>query len=134
MTDDTRPSVRRVPASGVHVAITLDRTSEHTLWSDLTMDVASGGVFVATYYPLSIGTVVHLLLTLEGEETPIAMSGVVRWSRAHHDGSDVAAGVGIRFVDLDDEAAKKLARFAGVREPMVFELDDAPMRKRRGAA
>lgn len=135
MERDDRPSVRRLPASGTHVAITIDHASDHNLWSDLTMDVAQGGVFVATFLPLSIGTVVHLLLTLEGDDVPVAASGVVRWSRLHREGADGPAGVGVRFVDLDQQAAEKLARFArDVREPIVFELEEAPMRKRSSRA
>lgn len=134
MSESERPSVRRLPASGVHVAITLNGVSEHNLWSDLTMDVAHGGVFVATYYPLAIGTEVHMLLTLEGEDVPLAATGVVRWHSLHRDGSDNVAGAGIRFVDLEPKAAEKLARFAReVREPVVFELDEVPMRKKGSA-
>jgi uncharacterized protein (TIGR02266 family) len=135
MSEDDRPSVRRIPASGVHVAITLDDTSEHNLWSDVTGDVAHGGVFVATYHPLGIGTVVHLLLTLDGEDVPLAAEGVVRWHSLHRDGSDNVAGAGIKLLELDEAASQKLARFAReVREPLVFELDDAPMRKKRSSA
>lgn len=129
MFDDERPSVRRM-STGVHVAITLDRTSEHNLWSDLMMEEPLG-VFIATFHRLTLGTVVHLVLTIAGEATPLAASGVVRWSSAHREGTDNVAGVGLRFVDLDEVTAAKLARFMrGVREPIVFELEDAPMRKR----
>lgn len=114
------------------MSIKLGPDSEHNLWSDLTMNVANGGVFVATFHPLALGTVVHLLLTVEGADKPIATQGVVRWTRPHRDGSDGAAGVGVRFVDLDPHAIDTLARFVeNVREPMIFELDDVPMRKKR---
>ena len=124
--DDDKPTVRRRPDSGVHVAITVGAATDHTLWADLSFDVTAGGVFVATYHPLALGTVVHLLLTLEGEEVPVAASGVVRWTRLHREGSEAPAGVGVRFVDLPEEVAGRLTRFASrVREPMVFELDEA---------
>jgi len=124
--DDEKPSVRRIPNSGIHVAITLDHASEHNLWSDIALDVINGGVFVATFHPLPPGTTVHLLLTLEGDETPIAATGVVRWVRPHREGSDGIAGAGVQFVDLDARTAEKLLRFAEVvREPLVFELDVA---------
>ena len=122
MHDDERPSVRRVPESGVHVAIRLEHASEHNLWADLTMNVARGGVFVATFHPLAIGTRVHLLLTLEGDDVPVATSGVVHWTRPHREGSDGAAGVGVRFDGLHAADVEKLARFAReVREPTIFE-------------
>src|SRR5688572_6736522 len=82
-----QPTVRRIPTSGIHVAVKIDTTSEHTFWSDLTMNVEAGGVFVATFHPLAMGTIVHMLVTLEGEDVPFAASGVVRWTRPHRDGS-----------------------------------------------
>jgi uncharacterized protein (TIGR02266 family) len=121
-----------MPASGIHVAVTIDQGSDHNLWSDVTMDMSKGGVFVATFHPLSLGTEVHLLITLAAERVEIAARGVVRWTRVHREGSDGGAGVGVRFLDLDPEDIEKLARFVeNVRDPMIFELDDPPMRKAR---
>jgi uncharacterized protein (TIGR02266 family) len=121
--DEERPSVRRLPVSGVHVAITVDSETEHNLWSDLTLDVMNGGVFVATYHPMPVGTPVHILLSLEGEPVPLALTGVVAWTRPHREGSDGVAGAGIRFTDLEPRSAEKLLRFVeSVRTPMVFEL------------
>lgn len=130
------PAVRRLPKSGTHVAITLDRASEHALWADLSLDVAAtGGVFVATYVTLGVGTVVDMLLTLEGEELPIAARGVVRWTRPHRDGSDGPTGVGVKLLDPTPETAARLARFAeSVREPIVFDLEDLQIRARSSAA
>lgn len=129
---DETPTVRRGPTSGTHVAISLSRSSDHTLWADVTMDVAeAGGVFVATYHALPLGTVVDLLLTFEGESRPVAARGVVRWTRAHRDGEGGHAGVGVRLVDVTAEVAGALARFTSqVREPLMFDLEDAPMRAR----
>jgi uncharacterized protein (TIGR02266 family) len=129
---DEMPTVRRGPTSGTHVAITLSGTSDHTLWADVTMDVAgAGGVFIATYHALPLGTVVDLLLTFEGETLPVAARGVVRWSRPHRDGSDAHAGVGVRLVDVTEKLAGVLERFASrIREPLMFDLEDAPMRAR----
>jgi uncharacterized protein (TIGR02266 family) len=126
-----RPAVERRTESGIHAAIKLGRETEHQLWTDITMDIATGGVFIATYVPMPLGTPVELLLMLERDEPPIAARGVVRWTRLHSDGSDGPAGVGVRFVELDAEAATRLGTFTSrVREPMLFELDEAPMRPR----
>ncbi len=125
------PSVRRGPKSGTHVAITIDRTTDHNLWADLTMDVVNGGgVFVATYHAIHLGTEVELIVTLEGEEKPFAARGVVRWTRPHRDGSDGPAGVGIRLIGVGDDTAEMLTRFATTREPIMFDLEEAPMRAR----
>lgn len=124
--DDAMPSVRRLPVSGVHVSVVLGAGSEHQLWSDLTLDIASGGVFVATFHPLAVGTVVHLLLMIEGDPLPIAAEGVVRWTNPHRAHDDGIAGAGIQLTKIDEKSLDTLVRFAReVREPMVFELDDS---------
>jgi uncharacterized protein (TIGR02266 family) len=123
--DEERPSVRRLPVSGVHVSIVLGASSEHLLWSDLTLDVTKGGVFVATFHPLPVGTEVHLLLMIEGDPLPIAAEGVVRWTTSHREHDDGVAGAGISFTEIDPKSLETLARFAReVREPMRFELDE----------
>jgi uncharacterized protein (TIGR02266 family) len=120
--------VRRLPVSGVHVSVTLGSGSEHLLWSDLTLNVTKGGVFVATFHPLPVGTTVHLLLMIEGDSLPIAAEGVVRWNTVHRDDDDGIAGAGIQFTKIEPKSLETLARFAKeVRSPMIFELDD-PMR------
>ena len=124
--DEERPSVRRLPVSGVHVSVVLGHTSEHLLWSDLTLDVSKGGVFVATFHPLAVDTTVHLLLMIEGDPLPIAAEGVVRWVTPHRDDDDGAAGAGIQFTKIDAKSLETLAKFArDVRAPMMFELDDS---------
>lgn len=131
--DEERPSVRRLPVSGVHVSIVLGPGSEHVLWSDLTLDITKGGVFVATFHPLAVGTAVHLLLMLEGDPLPIAAEGVVRWITQHREHDDGVAGAGISFTKIDAKSIETLVRFAReVREPMMFELDDS-MRNASGA-
>jgi uncharacterized protein (TIGR02266 family) len=124
--DEERPSVRRLPVSGVHVSVVLGHSSEHLLWSDLTLDVTKGGVFVATFHPLAVGTTVHLLLMIEGDPLPIAAEGIVRWVTPHREDDDGAAGAGIQFTKIDAKSLDTLARFAReVRAPMMFELDDS---------
>jgi uncharacterized protein (TIGR02266 family) len=129
------PAVRRARAGGhARVAITMDAASDHTLWADLAMDVLKGGIFVATYEALTLGTLVDLEVTLPDSETPLAFTGVVRWTRPHIEGSDGATGVGVKFVELSDNAKNRMLAFAKLREPVIFDLDEAPIRGRRTAA
>lgn len=115
----------------VRVEITLDASSEHNVWCDLSMDVAEGGVFVATYEAVRLGTVVDVALRLPEDDEPTETSGVVRWTREHVDGADAPAGIGIKFVSLSPSAREALGRFAEcVREPILFELDEGPIRRR----
>lgn len=133
--DAEGPVVKLDKLVGVRVSVAIDAMSEHQLWSDLTLSADSGGVFVATYHHLPLGTTVDVVLTLPDAEPPIAMKGVVRWTRSHRDDADDGAGVGIKFVDVAADARERLDRFTTtVREPMLFDLDDAPMRRRRASS
>jgi uncharacterized protein (TIGR02266 family) len=130
------PTIQRwVRGQNPRVDITVDAASDHNFWSGITMEVERGGVFVATYQTLRIGTVVEMLVHLPGEEAPISAVGVVRWTRPYLEGSDGAPGIGIKFTELPAAARDAVGRFAEhVRAPMMFELDEPPLRKRRYAS
>jgi type IV pilus assembly protein PilZ len=108
-------------ASKAAVEIALDHASEHNFWSGLPMDMSDGGVFVATHRPLPVGTRVRVAMTLPGEADPVMATGQVTWTRPHLEGSDAPAGVGVFFVDVEEEAIAKVRRFTKtVREPIFF--------------
>ena len=66
------------------------------LVGDFTENLSTGGTFVATTRSIPIGTKVQLVLSFPGLLEPIAISGVVRWTRAvaNEEGD---AGAGIEF-------------------------------------
>jgi uncharacterized protein (TIGR02266 family) len=109
--------------------VVVDDRSEHNFWSDLSMTVQ--GLFVATHQPLRIGDVVDVSVRLSDDPEPIPVTGVVRWTRPYVDGSE-PAGLGLKFLEASDDTRDALARFVEtVRDPLFFELDDAPVRRRR---
>jgi uncharacterized protein (TIGR02266 family) len=110
--------------------VEIDHLSEHNLWADLAMQLERGGVFYATYQPMELGTLVDLTVMLPDEEEPITVAGVVRWTRPHLEGSEGWPGIGIKFIELDAVTHERFERFAMSRQPIVFELDDAPIRRR----
>jgi uncharacterized protein (TIGR02266 family) len=59
---------------------------------DYTENLSSGGTFVSTSRELEPETVVRLVLSFPGLLEPIALEGVVRWSRGDDD-----PGVGVEF-------------------------------------
>jgi uncharacterized protein (TIGR02266 family) len=67
------------------------------LVGDFTENLSSGGTFVATNRQLPIGTRVHLVLSFPGLLEPLAIEGIVRWTRA--DGEDGDGGAGLEFVE-----------------------------------
>lgn len=73
------------------------------LLGDYTENLSSGGTFVATNRELPIGTAVQLVLSFPGLLAPIAIEGIVRWTRGEGPAGD--AGCGIEFVPGPARAA-----------------------------
>jgi uncharacterized protein (TIGR02266 family) len=84
---------RRDPREEVTLLVEYEGADD--LVGDLTENLSSGGTFVATSRALPIGTQVKLVLSFPGLLQPIAIEGVVRWTRG--DSEDGEAGAGIEF-------------------------------------
>ncbi|MEJ7601511.1 MAG: response regulator [Kofleriaceae bacterium] len=71
------------------------------LVGDFTENLSSGGTFVTTNRELPIGTRIQLVLSFPGLLEPIAIDGIVRWTRADGDPDDAGVpadgGAGIEF-------------------------------------
>jgi uncharacterized protein (TIGR02266 family) len=123
------PSVQKTARHGVRVAVAVDAVSEHNFWSDVTLDVVrSGGVFVATYHALPLGTVVDVELAI-GDGDPAHAKGVVIWTRAHGDGV-TSPGLGIAFSEIPPEVQANVELFVEkIRQPLLFEAEYAPRKR-----
>lgn len=99
--DDSGPAdKRRHSRAGVTLIVEYDAAEE--LIVDYTDNLSSGGTFVATSRELPTGSAVRLALSFPGLVEPIAIDGVVRWTRSGED-----AGVGIEFAE--GEGRQRLA-------------------------
>lgn len=78
------------------IALFVEYDGADDLVGDFTENLSRGGTFVATNRPLPPGTMVQLVLSFPGLLEPIAIDGVVRWTR---DAGDEDAGAGIEFID-----------------------------------
>jgi uncharacterized protein (TIGR02266 family) len=75
-----------------------------------SVNVALGGLFVATDRKFHIGDRFNLRFTLPGQAQPIAATGEVQWLYGHQ---GQALGMGLRFVDLPGAAATAIQAFLG---------------------
>jgi uncharacterized protein (TIGR02266 family) len=104
------------------VVVQVDFFSDHNFWSGLTMNMSEGGLFLATYDAVRIGTQIVLKIVLPFEKEPIVTRARVRWRRETEESDDVPPGVGLQFVDIDPISLAKIRRFvSAVREPLLFE-------------
>lgn len=66
-----------------------------------TRDIGSGGLYMTTTAPLSVGTPIGMSLSVGGQS--LDLKGVVVYSDPGH-------GVGVRFRDISDEDVSLLSR------------------------
>jgi uncharacterized protein (TIGR02266 family) len=70
----------------------------------LTRDVSVGGVFISTKEPFPMGSDIAVALQLQSGSTPLSTRGKVVYSLK-------GLGMGIQFVDLNDESRVTLQKF-----------------------
>ncbi len=93
--------------------------SESNFYAGFSQDVSEGGLFVATYQLLPVGTEVCVSFAVGDVE--IEAHGTVRWLREPLSG-DVSPGMGIEFEGLPREQEDAIRAFVRLREPLFFDL------------
>lgn len=98
----------------------LEFTEDTHFYAGITQDLSQGGVFVATYRVLPVGT--HLWLSFDlPDGTHVHTRGEVRWIREEQEGS-LRPGMGVAFRDLPELALEAIQRFCRSREPLYIEI------------
>jgi uncharacterized protein (TIGR02266 family) len=83
-------------------------------------DLSDGGLFVATFDTLPVGSALDVGFDLP-DGTHIEARARVRWVRDLVEGTaDAWPGIGLCFEDLPPEAAAAIERFMSAREPIFF--------------
>jgi uncharacterized protein (TIGR02266 family) len=104
---DTRKD-RRAPVS-LKVrfkSATVDEFIEH-----YCKDVSRGGIFIKSSQPMSIGTLLKFQFQLKDESSLIRGVGRVVWTRSPEDAvADQPAGMGIKFIKMDNESRAMVDR------------------------
>jgi type IV pilus assembly protein PilZ len=94
--------------------------------TDWAVNISRGGMFINTRNPMAIGTVVKLKISLPDAAFPFDLTGKVIRVQPFSAGGDMS-GMGIEFVDIDEEKALRLERFVDV---LRRELPDLPQVKK----
>ena len=99
--------------------------SDDNFYAGITGDISEGGVFVVTYTPPPLGTVVDLDVLLPTGHRLVGQ-GEVRWVRdisAARDG--IAPGCGVRFVGLGEADIVAIRDFVTARETIYMDDEAA---------
>lgn len=100
------------------VEVEIGLSTESNFYTGLSLDVSTGGVFVATYEPSTPGTKVSLYFVLP-DGFVVNAEGVVRWTRGAT--SDAPPGMGVAFLNISSDALAHIAHFCSSRAPLYFD-------------
>lgn len=109
MIDNRR--TERLPAE-----VKVDYRTVGSFITDYTQNISKGGMFIRTSLPLDVGEKVRLRLTLPGGDAPFALDGIVKWVATLREREKHAPGMGVEFVDFDDEVRHQLEAFVNAVE------------------
>jgi len=117
------PSVRPPPSTGPRTAMeaNVGATTESNFYVGFSGEISEGGVFVATYNVLPLGTLIEVLVTLPGG-FEAKLPGKVRFVRDPMDFSmDSEPGVGVAFEALPEKERELILRFVRKRAPLFYD-------------
>lgn len=110
----------------IAVAVEVNLMSENNFYLGLTENLSEGGLFLATYDTLPIGTQVDLAIHIPNTP-PIPVEGRVQWIRMQDilskTESDMVPGMGIQFTSFSEESKSAIQKFLQVRDPLFFDND-----------
>src|SRR5262245_59053670 len=103
---------RRAPR--VLVDLEVDYASEDNYLFAYITDISATGIFVRTTSPEQPGTHLNLRFTPD-DSGPIEVEGEVIWINPYRPGTpdNLHPGMGIRFVELDDDVRDRLLELIG---------------------
>ncbi len=106
--------------------VKVDLESDHNFYTGLTQNISAGGLFVATHQLRRIGDYIKVTFSLPGSPAPISVNTEVRWIRENSllhrfDGS---TGMGVRFIDLSEEASAAIQGFLESRDSLYYDDGD----------
>ena len=112
----------RFHRNGADIDVIVDHDSDTNFFADISYDLHRGGLFVATYNILEVGTRLKLRLVLPGKHT-FFLQGRVSWVRESLNcADDVSPGMGISFEKLSREPSRAIRRFMTERQPLLFDV------------
>jgi type IV pilus assembly protein PilZ len=91
--------------------------------TDWAVNISRGGLFINTRTPLALGSVVRLIISLPDAAFPFDLTGRVIRVQPFDPAVDQMAGMGLEFIDIDEEKMVRLERFV---ERLRKELPDEP--------
>lgn len=113
--EERRDSPRR------DVEVEIGYQSETNFFTGLSMDISTGGLFVASYDVPLVGTPVNVNFNLPGGPI-MSLDGVVRWVREYNPVTpDMVPGFGVSFVNLSPAEETAINDYLARSSPLLYE-------------
>ncbi len=117
---DRRSNPRFVSETKVEVG-PIERGEFEVLW---TVNISTGGLFVATAHPPALGTRVQVHLSMVGGVLPLQATVVHRVSPEEAERTGLHAGVGLEFTELSTAVRDKIEAYIAGQETHAHEERD----------
>jgi len=110
----------------VELSVEIDVDTDSNFYTGFTENISTGGIFIATHTPATVGSEVPVTFKLPNTEYVIKTSGVVQWYRDFNKVyPDTHPGMGLRFTSLTDEDENVINEYIrNVREPFFLPSED----------
>ncbi|MEY4510176.1 MAG: hypothetical protein RLZZ450_2298 [Pseudomonadota bacterium] len=111
---DTRKDKRAPVSLKVRFkSATVDEFIEH-----YSKDVSRGGIYIKSSLPMQVGTLLKFQFQLKDDTALIRGVGRVVWTRVEEDATaDNPAGMGIKFIKMDNDSRAMVERIVDAQEP-----------------
>jgi uncharacterized protein (TIGR02266 family) len=110
MVDDKAEKPTRKSERLQHELLVAYRTVDGFI-TDWAVNISRGGIFINTRNPLAVGSVVRLIVSLPDAAFPFDLTGKVIRTHALGSSEGEVPGMGIEFMDVDEEKRARLERF-----------------------
>lgn len=97
--------------------------------TDWAVNISRGGMFINTRNPLALGSVVRLIVSLPDAAFPFDLTGRVIRVHPNDPDSDQVPGMGIEFIDVDEDKRVRLERFVDRLRKELPDMIVAPSKK-----
>jgi uncharacterized protein (TIGR02266 family) len=96
--DDGRTAGERIP-----IELLVDYKAQGSYLFDFCRDLGSGGVFIETSTPRSIGEELELTFTIPDSKETVTTRGRVIWVQSFLEAVKQPSGMGVQFIDFSKE-------------------------------
>jgi type IV pilus assembly protein PilZ len=123
---ESSPSPQRAPRLQHELMVAYRAPGSPAFSTHWAVNLSGGGMFINTSAPLPVHSPIELVISLPDGPAPLELSGRVARVSAADNPENLTAGMGIEFVDVDDDKRSRIERFVTRLRQALPELSGAP--------